>query len=117
MKKILFGILCIGILSSCATAFKTTSTGAYLNTAVLSKANFKNLGNYTGVASLKRTKISIKNREGLLALAKKDLINNARNNGVELKGSRTLANICVEEMRNFRRITISISADIVEFTE
>ena len=52
-----------------------------------------------------------------MAGAKQDFLNNARAAGVELTGSRAIVNACVDYITNGDRITVTFSAEIIEFTK
>lgn len=86
------------------------------SSVVLTKNNFKVLGTFTGVASARTATIGVKNREGVISEARKNLLQNAKNAGVELTGARTLTNVSVDAVNNLRRVTVTVTADIIEFT-
>ncbi len=118
MKKILLlsSIFIVPFIYSCKPVQFVVSAGNGTVTNVnLSQANFKNLGNYTGTASMKKALFSIKDKEGLGAEAKQNLIENAKKAGVELTGSRILTNVIIDKLETKDRVNISISADIIEF--
>jgi len=120
MKKSIFGISLISLSLVCSCKI-TSYQGNYgqinQSQVVLSGANFKVLGSFKGVASAKKAKISIKNEEGIVALAKANLIENAKSQGVSLTGSRTLINVSVDLIQNPKMVTATISAEIIEFTK
>ena len=66
--------------------------------------------------SPKKNSISIKDKGGLISSAKENLLENAKNNGVELTGSRTLTNVSTDVIQNSNKIKIVVSAEIIEFT-
>lgn len=117
MKKLIYIIGVVALLSSCATTYEVT-TGSLNQTKVeLNSANFNNLGTFSGNATEKRMKSGIRNMEGLISIAKKDLIANARKTGIELSGSWTMTNISVDVMKNPKRVTVTVSANIIKFTK
>ena len=75
------------------------------------------MGSFTGIASEKKNVVGVKNREGLISEAKKNLLANAKAAGIELTGSRTLINITTAVVQNKNRITVTLSADIIEFVK
>lgn len=105
-------------LSSCK---QTSFAGGYgqLNQTqvVLSNANFKVLGSFAGTASMKKMLLGVKDKEGLIAQAKADLLAKAKAGGAELIGSRALINVTVDLVQNANRITATVSADVIEFTK
>lgn len=117
MKKVVYALSLATFLTSCATIYEADYGNINQTEIVLTNANFNNLGNFHGSVTEKRTKVSIKNMEGLISRAKADLLLNAKNAGVEVKGSRMLVNISVDVMKNFRRITVTVNADVIEFTK
>lgn len=84
---------------------------------VLSNSSFKVLGSFTGVATYKKKVVSVKQKEGIIAAAKANLLENAKAAGIELVGSRALVNITVDVIQNPRRVTATVSAEIIEFTK
>ncbi len=116
MKKLLFVIITGLLITSCKM---TTYTGDYgqvnKTQVVLSSSNFKVLGSFTGTAYAKRTGASIKNDIGLVALAKADLLANAKKEGVELTGSRTMINVVVDFIENTKHVSATVTAEIIEF--
>ena len=118
MKKIYFAITIIGLLSSCKPTLYSGSYGHVNQTqVVLSGANFKVLGSFKGVASEKKMIISVKDMEGLISRAKTNLLANAEAAGVDLTGSRTLVNACLDITQNKTMVAVTISAEIIEFTK
>lgn len=106
------------LLTSCKTTVYTGSFGQVNQTQVqLSNANFRMLGSFSGMASERLVSIGVKNKEGLISQAKADLLAKAKAAGVELTGSRTLTNIAVDVIQNPNRVTLTLSADIIEFTK
>ncbi len=95
--------------------FTVSAGNGTITNVNLSDANFKNLGNFIGTATTKKVLFSIKEMEGLGAEARKNLIENAKKAGVELKGARILSNIIIDKLETKDRVTISISADVIEF--
>jgi hypothetical protein len=116
MKKLaLLGTVCL-LLSACKPTLYLGNYGQVNQTqVVLSGNNFKVLGSFTGVASESKNVIGIKNKEGLIAQAKADLLAKAKSAGIELTGSRALVNVAVDVIQNDNRITTTVSAEIIEF--
>ena len=105
-------------LASCKPTFYAGSYGQINQTqVVLTNGNFKVLGSFIGVASDKKNVFSVKDRLGLVAQAKSNLLANAKAAGVELTGSRALVNVTTDIVQNSNRITVSMSAEIIEFTK
>lgn len=117
MRKIVYALPFLFLTASCATMYEVDYGNINQTEVVLSNANFTNLGNFRGSVTEKRTKVSIKNMEGLISRAKANLLENAKAAGVEMRGSRTFINVSVDVMKNFRRITVTVNADIIEFTK
>ncbi len=121
MKKIiLLAVLAICMTSCKVTYFDANNTyyGQHNQTqVVLSENNFNVLGSFEGHYSTKVKLVSIQNKEGVVAAAKKEFLKNAKAAGVELNGSRAIVNPCVEFVRNGKRITVTFSAEIIEFTK
>ncbi|MEX0811196.1 MAG: DUF6567 family protein [Chitinophagales bacterium] len=118
VKFILFICIVSACFISCTPVIYTMNYNQLSQTQVeLSKANFKVLGSFVGQYSTKLSKGNIKNEEGLAAMAKKDLLKNAADAGVELVGSRALVNISSDFAQNEARISVTISADIIEFID
>lgn len=84
---------------------------------VLSNANFNVLGSFKGIATEKKMKLSVKNKEGLISQAKADLLANAKAQGVEMTGARTLTHVCVDVIANAKSVTATVSAEIIEFVK
>ncbi len=118
MKKIILIAVTIVFFASCKPTFYVGDYGQVNQTqVVLSNSKFKVLGSFQGIATDKKKVLNIKDRQGLIARAKEDLLKNAKSAGVELKGSRALINVAVDIIDNIDRITVMISAEIVEFTD
>ncbi|MBK8245288.1 MAG: hypothetical protein IPK88_17820 [Saprospiraceae bacterium] len=117
--KLFFATIAISItLVSCKPTLYFGSYGQINQTqVVLSNSNFKVLGSFKGMASEKKMQISIKGNEGLINIAKSNLLASAKSAGIELTGSRTLVNVCVDIIQNKKRVTVTISAEIIEFTK
>lgn len=106
------------ILSSCKPVYYNGNYGQINQTqVVLNGANFRVLGSFTGTATKRKKLITVKNKEGLIALAKANFLQNAKSGGVDLTGSRALVNVTVDIIQNLNRITVTFSADIIEFTK
>ena len=84
---------------------------------VLSNANFRVLGSFVGTSTSKVNILSVKDKEGLVTAAKQDFLNNAKAAGVTLTGSRAIVNSCVDFMNNDKRVTVTFSGEIIEFTK
>ncbi|EGV42472.2 hypothetical protein BZARG_3058 [Bizionia argentinensis JUB59] len=82
---------------------------------VLSSNNFAVLGNFKGIATQKIVTGNITNKEGIISRAKAKLHENAREAGIELTGCRTLVNISVDIIETEKRISATISTEIIEF--
>lgn len=120
MKKSIIGIsiLTIIVLNSCKlTRYEGHYGQINQSQVVLSSANFKVLGSFKGIASAKKSKLSIKNEEGIIAMAKANMIENAKNQGVILTGSRTFINVTVDLIQNPKMVTATVTAEIIEFTK
>lgn len=118
MKKIYFAIGIISLLASCKPTLYLGNYGQVNQTqVVLSEANFKVLGSFKGIATEKNMQLSVKDMEGLISKAKSNLLANAKSAGVELTGSRTLINVCVDVIQNRRMVTATVSGEIIEFTK
>lgn len=120
MKKSTFLLVTVGLFvlfSSCKPTMYTTHTSNEINSSViLTKNNFKNLGTFSGLATARMNTIGVKNREGVISEARKNLLQNAKEAGVELTGSRTLVNMSIDAVSNSNRVTVTIVSDIIEFT-
>jgi hypothetical protein len=117
MKKIIFALSFVGMMSSCLpTKFQGQYSPLNQTQVVLSSNNFKVLGSFAGVATDKKIKFSVKNKEGLIARAKADMLDKAKAAGVTLEGgSRALVNVTVDVIQNAKKITATVSAEIIEF--
>lgn len=124
MKKFIL-LAVLAVMAICITSCKLTyfdANNAYYGQhnqtqVVLSGNNFNVLGSFEGHYSTKVKLVNIKNKEGLVATAKKEFLKNAKAAGVELKGSRAIVNPCVEFVGNGKRTTVTFSAEIIEFTK
>ena len=106
------------LIISCKPTLYTGSLGNVNQTqVVLTKGNFKVLGSFSGTASSPKMLIGIKNKQGIVAEAKANLLENAKKSGVELTGSRTLINITTDLVENPNRVTVTVSAEVIEFTK
>lgn len=118
IKSLLLFFIFVGILSSCKSTSYQGFIGQNITTEVsLSKANFKVLGSFSGTATAKKTAINIKNKSGVISAAKMNLLENAKAQGVELTGSRTLINVTTDLIDNSNRVTCTMSAEIIEFLD
>jgi hypothetical protein len=115
MKRLVILYFTFAIVS-CKYTFYGGSVNQQTQTqVVLSGSNFKVLGSFSGSATYKKQKVSIRTKEGLFTLAKEDMLEKAKAAGITLTGSRTLINIVTDYIENPRRITVTYSADIIEF--
>jgi hypothetical protein len=118
MKKFYFLIIVLFFISSCkSTFYKLDYSQVNQTQVVLSGANYNVLGSFTGSATEKKMKMTIRNMEGLLATAKANLLAKARSAGVEMEGSRALVNVTSDIIENNKMVTVTISAEIIEFTK
>lgn len=121
MKKnhvvLMMVVSCVMALAACKPTTYLGSYGQINQTqVVLSEGNFKVLGSFKGIATQKKLKVSVKNQEGLVSQAKSALLESAKAAGVELTGSRTLINVCVDVVQNENKVTATMSAEVIEFT-
>jgi hypothetical protein len=115
---LLLASLTVFSISSCKPTLYAGSYGQINQTqVVLSNANFKVLGSFTGSVVVNKSVISVKDKGGLISLAKERLLKNAKDKGVELIGSRTLTNVSTDIIQNSNRIKVVVSAEIIEFTK
>lgn len=116
MKKVIVIALIVSVFTSCRSSI---FSGGYhqLNQTqtVLSSANFEVLGSFTGTATEKILTGNIKNKEGIIAQAKSKMLDNAKSAGIELLGSRALVNVSIDLIETNKRVTATISAEIIEF--
>lgn len=84
---------------------------------LLSNANFKVLGTYTGMASMSKAQFSKEKTADLISEAKSNLIDKAKKEGAELKGKRALVNLTADMFQNAKRISLTVSGDIIEITK
>lgn len=120
MKKFVYVCSAVALflsVNACQMTKYTVSMGNVVNTEVqLTKANFNVLGSFSGTATEKILKMSIKDKAGLISNAKMALLASAKAAGVELKGARTLTNVTVDLVENQMTVTCTVSAEIIEFT-
>ena len=114
-------LLLVSILFCLVNACQTTKYTGYLGNSAttqieLSEDNFNVLGSFTGIATTRKVVWGIKDRAGLISEAKRDLLENAKKAGAELKGPRALINFTVDLIENNNRITCTVSAEVIEFT-
>lgn len=120
MKKIYLSVALLIMIfaTSCKASLYDGGYGQINQTQiVLSKSNFNVLGSFTGVAMTKKRSMSIKDKSGLISLAKANLLENAKNSGIELKGSRTLTNVSTDIVQNSKHVKVVMTAEIIEFTD
>lgn len=121
MKKILLFIVVVLCASSCRITQFGGNQAFYGQSnetkVVLSTNNFRVLGTFTGHATSKVNRGSIKDKDALVTSAKLDFLKNAKAAGVELTGSRAIINTCVDYMENKNSISVTFSGEIIEFTK
>lgn len=117
MKKIISIIIFTIAFTSCRTAssHSDVSQQQTKTQTILSKSNFVVLGSFTGSASEKIMTGNIKNKKGIISQAKANMLKKAKKEGIELVGSRTLVNVSVDILETKKRITATMSAEIIEF--
>lgn len=120
MKKKLIIVACLfltaAMFSSCRTAF--VGNYATLNNSLsfgTSTPNFKNLGTFYGIGTASVTRVNISNDQGLVTEARVNLMNNIQAAGINMnEGSKMLVNISIEKMQTKHRVTVTISAEVIE---
>ena len=115
-KGLFFSVIMLAFLSCKPTMYVGAIGQVNQTQVVLSKSNFKVLGSYTGVVTSKNSVANIKEMEGLFAQAKANMLANAKLEGILLTGSRALVNVTTDVIQNTNRVTVTISAEIIEFT-
>lgn len=116
MKKIISIIIIAMAFTSCRTSMHSGGYHQQNQTqTVLSSANFTVLGSFTGTATEKIMTGNITNKEGIVSQAKAKMLEQAREAGIELIGSRTLVNVSVDIIETKKRISATLSAEIIEF--
>ncbi len=116
MKKALLSLGLVILFTSCKTSFYYPKVGQIHKTEiVLSKANFKVLGSFSGTAYMKKKQFNFEDNQAILATAKKNLLENAKAKGVELVGSRALINVTTDVIEHSKKIKATITAEIIEF--
>lgn len=117
MKKIIIITLITAGFTSCKTP--SLYSGGYQQQnqtqVILSDSNFKVLGSFTGTATEKILTGNITNKEGIISQAKTKMLENAKAAGVLLTGSRALVNVSVDLIETKKRISATMSAEIIEF--
>ena len=120
MKKIILLAIMVICMTSCKLTYFDSNNAHYgqLNQTqvVLKENNFKVLGSFQGQYTTKVRLMNIKDKEGLVSAAKQEFLRSAREAGVNLTGSRAIINPSVDIVKNKRRITVTFSAEIIEFT-
>ncbi|MCD8402291.1 hypothetical protein LNI98_03980 [Tenacibaculum dicentrarchi] len=118
MKKLMILAVVAVVSISCKTSRYLGDIGQHNQTqVVLNQANFKCLGSFSGESYSKKKKFNFKNNEGALVQAKLNLIENAKNAGVELTGSRALINITTDIIEHDTKVLARVTAEIIEFTK
>ncbi|MEL0650606.1 MULTISPECIES: DUF6567 family protein [unclassified Algibacter] len=117
MKKIILILAVTAAFTSCKSP--SLYSGGYQQhnqtQTVLTSSNFNVLGSFSGTATEKIMTGNITNKEGIVSQAKTNLLKKAKSAGVELVGSRTLINVSVDITETKKRITATMSAEIIEF--
>lgn len=109
------------LVATAFTSCKTSSlySGGYQQQnqtqTVLSSSNFNVLGSFTGTATEKILTGNITNKEGIISQAKAKMLENAKSAGIELIGSRALVNVSVDLIETKKRISATMTAEIIEF--
>mgnify|MGYP003624637107 FL=1 len=102
--------------SSCRTSLHSGGYQQHNQTqTILSSSNFTVLGSFSGTATEKIKTGNITNKQGIVSQAKAKMLEEAKAAGVELIGSRTLVNVSVDIIETKKRITATLSAEIIEF--
>ncbi len=106
-------------LASCKDVLYTGRYGNVNDTrVVLDQANFKMLGHFKGSAAALKFSMNIKNREGVLSLAKTNMLENIKAAGIDLNGrSIAFVNVTTDVVQNTNRLIATVTADVIEFTK
>jgi hypothetical protein len=118
MKRILLIAVVTLSLTSCKDVLYTGRYGNVNDTrVVLDQANYKMLGHFKGMASGLKFSMNIKNREGVLSLAKTNMLENIKAAGIDLNGrSIAFVNVTTDVVQNTNRLIATVTADVIEFT-
>ncbi len=84
---------------------------------VLNQNNFNVLGSFSGRAIGNVNAFSVKDKNGLVSQAKQNFLENAKAAGVTLTGGRAIVNSCVDYVTNGKKVAVTFSAEIIEFTK
>lgn len=109
------------VIAAVLTSCRTTSLyrGGYQQQnqtkIVLSSSNFNVLGSFTGTATEKILTKNITNKEGIISQAKAKMLKQAKSAGIELIGSRAIVNVSVDLIETKKRISATMTAEIIEF--
>lgn len=115
MKKLLF--LPFLFFASCSSVYTTSADTNNTDTRIkIETNNFKNLGFFVGVSSIKKKTINLKEREALVSQAKRNMIAAAGEN-YKIGSSTVFINQKVEFLENRAIISCTISADLIEFVK
>ena len=123
MKKLLFLLSCSIVLgfTSCKPMQYGGSNAYYgqvnQTQVVLDKANFKVLGSFTGKSVANAVSLTVKDKDGLVSAAKQDFLDNAKAAGITMTGSHAIINTCVDYLSNGKKIVVTFSGEIIEFTK
>ena len=117
MKKVILVVLAVVAFTSCKTP--SLHSGGYQQQnqtqTILTGSNFDVLGSFSGTATQKIMTRNITDKEGIVSQAKANMLAKAKEAGIELVGSRTLVNVSVDILETKKRITATLSAEIIEF--
>ena len=122
MKKLLFLLSCSIVLgfTSCKPMQYGGSNAYYgqvnQTQVVLDKANFKVLGSFTGKSIANAVSLTVKDKDGLVSAAKQDFLDNAKAAGITMT-SHAIINTCVDYLSNGKKIVVTFSGEIIEFTK
>jgi hypothetical protein len=114
MKKVILVMLIATAFTSCRPS-KHSFTQMNQTRTVLSSANFEMLGSFKGTATVKILTGNITDKEGVVYQAKAKMLESAKLAGVELTGSRSLVNVSIDIIETNKRISATVSAEIIEF--
>ncbi len=118
MKRVLIFLTAVTLLTSCKEVLYTGQYGNVNQTKiVLDQANYKMLGHFKGIASGLKFSLNIKNREGVISMAKTNFLENVKAAGIELNGSVAFVNVTLDVVQNSNRMVATMTADVIEFTK
>ncbi len=106
----------IFLLSSCISVkYYGNYNQSNITQVTLNQNNFEVLGSFSGTATVKKSVFFLKDREGVIAKAKQNLLKKAEQEGVNLTGSWALINVTVDLVESKNKITATVSAEIIKF--